>query len=184
MRVFETLRPAALLVAGAAMLAACAPSARVAGPSGPAEPSAAYPAYETFDASDYPAVVPPPAPTEHDVPASVMAGRVDVPGGQGAAMPVEDAPRQVEGQRVQIFSTASRETAERVQREARAWWETARRRPGAPRAMDVQVVYLQPYYRVRMGAFADDAAADAALGLVRTEYPEAFLVPDLVTVGD
>ncbi len=44
------------------------------------------------------------------------------------------------------------------------------------------MVYIQPYYRVRVGAFASDAEADAALEFVRQEYPEAFLVPDVVTV--
>ncbi len=44
------------------------------------------------------------------------------------------------------------------------------------------MAYLQPYYRVRMGAFATREDAEAALALVRRQYPEAFLVPDLVTV--
>lgn len=150
-----------------------------AAPDGPAGPS--YPMYETFDAAAYPVVAPPPVPEAHDVPASVMSGRVAVPGSTGS-LPAEAVPTQVEGHRVQVFSTASRETADRVRGEALAWWASARGQAGAPAEMDVEVVYLQPYYRVRMGAFADRDAADAALALVRTHYPEAFLVPDLVTV--
>ena len=175
------LLPALLL---AALVASGCAGARpsTTGPSQPDAPSGpSYPAYETFDPSAYPVVAPPPVPEAHDVPAGVMSGRVAVPGATGS-LPAEAVPTQVEGHRVQIFSTASQETAERVRGEALAWWATARGGAGAPADMDVAVVYLQPYYRVRMGGFAERDDAEAALELVRTRYPEAFLVPDLITV--
>lgn len=173
------LRSAFVLVLSV-VVSACTGTRPPAGPApGPAGPS--YPAYETFDAAAYPVATPPPAPTEHDVPARVMNGRVEVPGRTGS-LPSEPQPQQVEGHRVQIFSTASRETADRMRAEALAWWETAQRQPGAPREMEVVVTFIQPYYRVRMGAFPEHGDAESALGLVRTRYPEAFLVPDLVTV--
>jgi hypothetical protein len=179
-RFSSAVRPV-LFVAALLTLTACAGTRPPSGPAAPDAPAPTYPAYETFDASAYPAAAPAPAPTEHDVPARVMSGRVEVPG-QTGSLPREPQPRQVEGHRVQIFSTASRETAEGMRAEALAWWEGAQNQPGAPRAMEIAVVYLQPYYRVRLGAFAQREDAERALDLVRTRYADAFLVPDLVTV--
>ena len=182
------LRPA-LLVAASVSLAACTG----AGPESPLvdpdaeRPVEGFPAYETFDPSGYDA-----DPEEgvtsidHDVPARVMEGTVNVPGqtGQAAPAPPPDEPveRQVDGYRVQIFNTASRDAAERVRSEADAWWQRARPASGAPRDMDLRIAYQQPYYRVRMGGFATREEADQALALVRQQYPDAFLVSDLVTV--
>ena len=149
-------------------------------PDGPTEPT--YPAYETFDPADYDAGPPETAEVVHDVPAGIMAGRVVIPDQAGPPAPSEPQPQQVEGFRIQIFSSANRQSAENVRTEAVSWWEGAQSSAGAPDEMEVQVAYLQPYYRVRMGAFASREDADAALALVRRQYPEAFLVPDLVTV--
>ncbi|MGB3542372.1 SPOR domain-containing protein [Rubrivirga sp.] len=161
------------------------------GPGGPAstdeiplevEERPGYPAYETFDPTGYD--VDPVVATEivHDVPARVMEGRVVVPDQAGTPAPAEPQARQVDGYRVQVFTSSNRDTAERVRGEAVGWWEGAQSSPGAPSSMEVIVGYQQPYYRVRMGAFATRAEADEALILVRQRYPEAFLVPDLVTV--
>jgi hypothetical protein len=155
------------------------------GPEAPPEtPEVTYPAYETFDPTGLDAEPPPAQATiVHDVPAGVMAGRVRVPDGSGVAPPPQEpTAQQVEGFRVQIFSSASRDAAERVRGEAVTWWEGAQSAPGAPRTMEAVVAYLQPYYRVRMGAFASRQEAEAALALVRQRYAEAFLVPDLVSV--
>ncbi|HEX8297713.1 MAG TPA: SPOR domain-containing protein [Rubricoccaceae bacterium] len=175
----------AVLVLGMA-LAACSGTRPASGPAGPAAPPdatpAAYPAYETFDASPYDAAPPGRVEITHDVPAGVMAGRVNVPAQAGAPAPSEPSPRQVEGYRVQIFSSSSRAAAEQTRDGAVAWWTRTRGRSGAPAALDPLVAYLQPYYRVRLGAFATEEEAEAALAFVRSEYPEAFLVPDVVTV--
>ena len=172
----------ALLLAGLVVSGCAGARPAPSGPEAPPDPQGpSYPAYETFDPAAYPVVAPPPVPETHDVPAGVMNGRATIPGATGS-LPAESVPTQVEGHRVQIFSTASRETADRVRGEALAWWQTARTQSGAPAEMEIAVVYLQPYYRVRMGAFADRDDADEALEMVRTRYPEAFLVPDLVTV--
>ena len=153
-------------------------------PETPLDPGADYPAYETFDPAAYPAEAPAVAATViHDVPADVMAGRVNVPGNAPPPQaPREPQPTQVEGFRVQVFSSASRESAEVVRDEAVAWWEGVQNEPGAPGQLEATVAYLQPYYRVRLGAFAARQDAEAALALVRRRYPEAFLVPDTVTV--
>ena len=180
------LRLAAVLVASMS-LAACSAS----GPAGPVvdpgaeTPAAGYPAYETFDPAGYDADPEAVTTIEHDVPERVMAGRVNVPG-QSAPTPPPSEPqtRQVDGYRVQIFNTASRDAAERIRTEAAAWWADARPASGAPGNMDLIIAYQQPYYRVRMGGFATREAADRALALVRQRYPDAFLVADLVTVRE
>ena len=141
-----------------------------------------YPAYESFDPSDYDAEPQAAGEVVHDVPARVMGGRVEVPGGATAPAPPPQEPRavQVEGFRVQVFTSSSRDAAERVRSEASAWW--GRTQPGAGRSPEALVAYRQPYYRVQLGAFATREDADAALAVVRRQYPEAFVVPDLVTV--
>ena len=172
-----------LALSAAVVLSACS---TVRPPSGPApsgpDAGAPYPAYETFDDAEYPAQSPGPVEIVHDVPARVMDGRVVVPASPAPPAPVAPQPRQVEGYRVQIFSSASQESAERIRTSALAWWETAQRSSSSPAEMAVVVTYLQPYYRVRMGGFATREEADQALAFVRQQYPEAFLVPDLVTV--
>ncbi len=174
-------------VAAVLSLSACSglgPAAPDPGPDTPETPEAAYPAYETFDPSGLDAEPPTSTTVVHDVPSDVMAGRVRVPdqGNAPAPPPQEPVAQQVEGFRVQIFSSASRDAAERVRGDATQWWRGAQSSAGAPRSMEVTVAYLQPYYRVRMGAFATRQEAEAALALVRREYGEAFLVPDVVTV--
>ena len=174
---------ALLLAAG---LAACSGTRPRSAPGAPDEVPAAYPAYETFDASPYDAGPPARVEVVHDVPPAVMAGRVIVPGGAGMPAATEPTPpaapvsRRVDGYRIQIFSGSSRASADAVRARAAAW--LARQR-GAD-ALQPEVAYLQPYYRVRVGAFATDGAAEPALRLVRSEFPEAFLVPDTVTITE
>ncbi len=166
---------ATVLVALASLtLAACAGSR----PRGPAAPDAApaHPAYETFDpASAEAPPVRPASAVDHDVPPRLMEGRVEVPA--EPARPSAPRPRTVEGFRIQVFSGEDRASAERVRGEAEGW---ARRR-GAE-GYEATLAYIRPYYRVRVGAFATRGEAEAALAGVRTQFPEAFLVPDLVTV--
>ena len=181
------MRISPLILIGAALtMQACAglrPVEPTDGPNAPETPAApTYPAYETFDPSEYD--VQPEVAVEivHDVPPRVMQGRVEVPNGSSAAAPSEPVPVQVDGFRVQVFTSASRDAAEGVRAEAVSWWERAQTQPGAPESLEAVVSYRQPYYRVQLGAFATRDEADAALVLVRRQYPEAFLVPDLVTV--
>lgn len=93
------------------------------GPSaGPDETPATYPAYETFDASPYDAQPPGRVEIVHDVPAVVMAGRVVVPSNAGVPAPTEPVARQVDGYRIQVFSSANRASAEQTRAAAVAWW--------------------------------------------------------------
>lgn len=179
------LRSASLLFV-VASLAACSGTGP-AGPGqgdGPEQPT--HPAYETFDPAGYDAAPAPRAGVVHDVPARLMQGRVNVPGGNNTAPPPpppqEPRSQQVEGYRVQIFTSSSRDAAEDVREGADRWWASAQRQVGAPRSMETMVAYLQPYYRVRIGGFERREDADGALEFVRRQFPEAFVVPDLVTV--
>ena len=161
-------------------LAACSAT----GPSGPVADEPEFPVYETFDPADYqasPAAVA--GEAVHDVPARLMDGRVELPQQtQTVAPPVELVPQQVDGFRIQIFTSESRDSAERVRGEAMTWLTRNPAAAGSERYGSPLVAYLEPYYRVRMGAFAVEQDARQALDLVRRQYPEAFIIPDLVTV--
>jgi hypothetical protein len=164
------------LLSSAVWLTACA-GARPPDPGGPPRPAGGPPAYETFDPAGYDAR---PAPVrtvvEHDVPPRLMEGTVEVPDDEPDGTP---EPRTVQGFRVQVFTSEDRAAAERTRAAVEAWAQTA---SGAARGLRGEVAYLEPYYRVRLGAFASREEAEAALAAVRAAYPEAFLVPDLVTV--
>ncbi len=163
------------LLAAVFWLAACSGPA---GPNGPVDPPppppTAHPDYETFDPSGYDAEPRRPVETVvHDVPDRLMEGRVDFP------EEVRETVRTVDGFRIQIFSGEDRYVAEEVLAEARDWWDAQQ---GVPDELQPEVAYIQPYYRVRLGAFEFRQAADSMLSRVRRQYPDAFLVPDLVTI--
>ena len=99
-------------------------------------------------------------------------------------MPAARGERQVEGYRIQIFTSDSRDAASAMQAEARLWWNTVEGTPGAPDDLETALAYIQPYYRVRVGGFETRADAEDVLGFIRRQYPEAFIVPDLVTIRD
>ena len=97
--------------------------------------------------------------------------------------PPEPAPsRQVEGFRVQVYASETSAGGEQVRADAAAWWDAEQRRTGFTAPLDAYVVYLDGLYKVRMGAFTNRSDAEAALALVRTRFPDAFLIPDLVTI--
>ena len=182
---------AALGLVLAVLLSACSATAPVEPVEAP-PPAPTYPAWETFDPAADRADPPLRIEVVHDVPAVVMEGTVRVPGTASQPstetrqdpppQPPAPQPTQVEGYRVQVFSSVDRQAAERARAAAISWWQRARGTPGAPPSMEAIVAYVQPYYRVRIGAFGDRQAADDAIALIRAEYPEAFVVPDLVTV--
>lgn len=150
-------------------------------PPPPRVETPAYPAYETFDPAPYdvePSQSPRGAGVEHDVPVVLMDGTIEVEEPSG--------PRTVEGFRIQVFSSAEKAAAERVRDEVGAWWRIARQDPSAagvlPAELPVVVEFMRPYYRVRLGAFEFRPEAEDALELVRTRFPEAFVVPATVEV--
>lgn len=117
--------------------------------------------YEDFDPSEYREVaVRPGVEVEHDVPESLMEGRAD-----------EGIRDQVRGYRVQVYSSLNKDEA--VQRE-----ETAK----SLTEMPVYMVYMQPYYRVRVGNFTSREAAERARSALAQQFPDAFIVPDTVEI--
>ncbi|MFB6280021.1 MAG: SPOR domain-containing protein [Salinibacter sp.] len=162
-------------------LCACSGSSQTAGQSGPSpepspEPEAPSVAqYETFDPSAYEAR-PPDRAVEvvHQVPKRLMRGH--------AARGVR---RTVEGFRVQVFSARDKQAAQAFRERVRRWWE--RNKDAAPTSVlgqkpPIVVTYTQPYYRVRIGAFAEREAAEEALEFVAQRYENAFIARGTVTV--
>jgi len=166
-------------------LCACSGSSETTGQSGPSPEPSPDPAeegpsiaqYETFDPSAYEA-----RPSEravevvHQVPDRLMQGRA-----------TQGVQRTVEGFRVQVFSARDKQAAQDFREKVRRWWEA--NKEDAPSSVlgeepPIVVEYTQPYYRVRMGAFADRDAAEEALEFVRRSYSNAFIARGTVTVTD
>jgi Sporulation related domain. len=178
MRVYSPLSIFAL----ATVLCACTGTSQTSGQSGPAEPepearerAPSVAAYETFDPSAYDAR-PPERTVEvtHQVPARLMQGRAD-----------KGVQQTVDGFRVQVFSARDKQAAQDFREQMRLWWQE--NKGAAPVSVlgetpPIVVQYSQPYYRVRMGAFAERDAAEDALAFVQKEYPNAFIARSTVTV--
>lgn len=131
--------------------------------------------YETFDPSAYEAQ-PPERTVEvrHQVPDRLMQGRAD-----------EGVKQTVEGFRIQVFSALGKEAAQNFREKVRQWWE--QNKSAAPQSVlgtdpPIVIKYSQPYYRVRIGAFADRDEAEEALEFVSQKYPNAFISRGTVTV--
>lgn len=116
----------------------------------------------------------PPVPTERPAPPAPKE------------RPARPVARTLQGYRIQILNTAEKKSADRGVAEATAWWEDlpAPRRPDGlgQASLDVEVKWQQPYYRVRLGNFATRGEAEAALRAVTSRFPDAFIVPDTVTI--
>ena len=125
-------------------------------PASPSEPaSAPTPPASTYEPAPAPVYEPAPAPT-----------------------------RQVDGFRVQVYASETSFGADQARTDAEAWWSDEQRRTGFVAPLDAYVVEEGGLYKVRMGAFTSRGDAEAALATVRARFPDAFLVPDLVTVDD
>ncbi|MFO8099608.1 MAG: SPOR domain-containing protein [Salinibacter sp.] len=132
--------------------------------------------FETFDPSAYPVDITNQTDgVSHRVPAQLLRGRAD-----------EGVQQSIEGYRVQVFSAQDQEAAQDVREEVRQWWDEEG--DDAPEAVfrssppPIVVEYSQPYYRVRIGAFADRAEAEDALEFVQDAYDGAFIVRSTVKV--
>ncbi|MEL6614489.1 MAG: SPOR domain-containing protein [Bacteroidota bacterium] len=163
-------------------LAACS-SARPTddGPTGPVDEGPGYPAYESFDASAFDAPPPEAVDIVHDVPSRTMEGTVQLPG-TVAAPTTERQPREVDGYRIQVGRSEAQSGAESIRNAVLRWWESAGTQAGAPQSLEVVVTFIEPYYRVRVGAYEFQEQAQNDLDFIRREYNGAFVVPDRVTV--
>ncbi len=130
---------------------------------------------ETFDAAQYP--TPKPARevnVQHQVPVRLMQGRAD-----------EGVTQTIDGYRVQVYSAQDKQSAEEFRERVRVWWNSAKDdAPDDPFAgrLPIVVEYGQPYYRVRVGAFASRESADDALAFIQKEFADAFVARSQVTV--
>ena len=91
---------------------------------------------------------------------------------------------EVRGFRVQILATPTRTEADLAVEEVLNWWDglSEAGKDGQADPLDVEIVWLQPYYRVRIGNFVEDGEAQRMLRVLEPQYPEAFIVPDNVWV--
>lgn len=147
----------------------------------PIDQGPAYPSYETYDVSGFDAQPPAQVEIQHDVPARTMEGTVQLPG-TVAAPTTERQPREVDGFRIQVGRSEDRAGAESLRDAVLSWWESAGTQAGAPQSLEVVVTYIEPFYRVRVGAYEFQGQADNDLDFIRRQYSGAFVVPDRVTV--
>lgn len=129
--------------------------------------------YEDFDPTPYEEPDLAPAPSfEHDVPERLMEGRAD-----------EGVTSEVQGFRIQVHSSLDKGTAVEVEEEVKEWLR-ADEQPAPSYAGDlpIYVVYMQPYYRVRIGNFASRERAERARQYLEQRFPDAFIVPDTVSI--
>jgi hypothetical protein len=131
--------------------------------------------YETFDVSAYP-VRPPQRTVEvtHEVPPRLMRGRAD-----------EGVQQTVEGYRVQVYSAQDQEASQEFREKVRQWWTKVQDEATPDLFREdppIVIEYSQPYYRVRIGAFADREEATEALKFVRERFSGAFVARSTVTV--
>lgn len=172
-----------LLLVVVLLFGACSGPPKTAGQSGPsaesdldrAERRSAVAQYETFDASKYIARPPEEAlEVNHQVPNRLMRGRAD-----------EGVKRTLEGFRIQVFSARDKQAAQNFREQVRQWWQNNKEeapRPVFGEQPPIVIEYSQPYYRVRIGAFAERNVAEQGLQYVRGEYPNAFIARSTVTV--
>jgi hypothetical protein len=135
--------------------------------------------YEDFDPAPYEEEPPTPATVvTHDVPQSLLGGQVE-----------QQTSLTGQGYRIQIFASQEKRDADRRVEAAVAWWRQQVRLgaldgvyPGDPSTPPVYLDFRQPYYRIRVGNFSTRAEARAFLRLIETEFPDAFIAPDTVTL--
>lgn len=145
--------------------------------SDPEEETVSLSAFETFDPTMYTVQAPQrQVDVQHMVPNRLMQGEAS-----------RGVRRTVEGFRIQIFSSQQKALAERRLTEARDWWGQTLQNANVsdelfPEQLPAVIEYRQPYYRVRIGSFAERGQAEDALAVVKREYPDAFIARSTVTI--
>ncbi len=88
------------------------------------------------------------------------------------------------GFQIQIHSTLEKSAAQSTADSAKNWWngldENEQRGMFGVKDLPVEIKWLDPYYRVRIGHFVSREEARAVLGKVAREFPAAFIVPDTI----
>ncbi len=135
--------------------------------------------YEDFDPAPYEEEPSPSTTTiAHDVPEGLLKGRVE-----------QQVSQTGSGYRIQVYSSQDKRAADRRVEGAVAWWRQQVRLgtlaevyPGNPSPPPVYLDFRQPYYRVRVGNFGTRSEARTVLQLIETQFPDAFIAPDKVTL--
>jgi len=145
------------------------------GPDGPEARRTSLAEAETFDVTQYP--TPPPSrevDVQHQVPDRLMRGQAD-----------KGVTQTVEGFRIQVYSAQDKQSADQFREQVRQWWSEAQEDVPEDvfgRSLPIVVEYGQPYYRVRIGAFATRDEASDALSFVQREFTDAFVARSTVTI--
>lgn len=112
---------------------------------------------------------------EHDVPQTLMNSTAD----DGTSI-------ELEGFRVQVFSSSEREEAVQVEDAIQRWLnglsDGQRNTLGLPEAVTVYSFYRPPFYRLRVGDFEKREEAARLATALQRQWPGALVVPDQVTI--
>ena len=105
-------------------------------------------------------------------------------GTQEVVIPTETTPIPVRGFQIQIHTTEENTIAHDVAEQATAWLATLdrddlRKMHGSVE-IPVEIKWLQPYYRVRVGHFRTREEARGMMAMIAEEFPAAFIVPDTI----
>ena len=162
-----------------ATVSACSSSGTTVVDEGPREPSLeeklnALPEYETFDPSAYPAqAIVEDEAIEHRVPVELMEGRAS-----------KSLLASASGYRVQIALAREKGDADKLVDEATQWLLKMREeKPDISvfnQNLPIHNIYLQPYFRIRIGDFASRRDAEVLRAEIESEYPGALVVVDQI----
>ena len=135
-----------------------------------------WPEVETLDLEQYPDEAPVEIVViEHDVPDALMNSTAD----DGTVV-------ELDGFRVQVFSSSEREEAVRMEDEVHRWInglsDARRAELGVSETLAVYSIYRQPLYRIRVGDFERRVDASRLVPALQRQFPGALVVPDRVTV--
>ena len=99
-------------------------------------------------------------------------------------VPPEIVPGPVRGFQIQIHTTDENMDAQEMADQASMWLasldENLIRKLHGSTEIPVQIKWLQPYYRVRVGHFRTREEARGMMAKMSEEFPAAFIVPDTI----
>lgn len=87
---------------------------------------------------------------------------------------VTTSTQMIDGFRIQLMATTDRRKVDQVMSSFSAIYQ------GVP----VTWSQAQPYYRIRVGAFAQRDGASKYLQTIKKDYPDAYIVTDKVSVAE